>query len=106
MMVRATKAALALLLLLANLAAAPAMAADDGGKDAAAKDFCADAFGHCKFIGFSAEAATLFDAARIPEMDAGFVQLTKAKDAKTFVATCRALRYWPRELKVDLDAQS
>ncbi|MDO7841957.1 catalase [Sphingomonas immobilis] len=73
-------------------------------KDAAAKDFCADAFGHCKFIGFSAEAAALFDAARIPEMDAGFVQLAKAKDAKAFVATCRALRFWDRERKVDLDA--
>ena len=74
-------------------------------KDAAAKDFCADAFGHCKFIGFSAEAAALFDAARIPEIDDGFVQLAKAKDAKAFVAACRALRYWPRELMVDLDAQ-
>ena len=73
-------------------------------KDAAAKDFCADAFGHCKFIGFSAEAAALFDAARIPEMDDGFVQLASAKDAKTFVTACRALRFWPRELQVDLDA--
>uniref|UniRef100_UPI0035CBC00B catalase n=1 Tax=uncultured Sphingomonas sp. TaxID=158754 RepID=UPI0035CBC00B len=75
-------------------------------KDAAAKDFCADAFGHCKFIGFSADAAALFDAARIPEMDEGFVQLKAGKDAKGFVATCRALRFWPRELKVDLDAKA
>ncbi len=74
-------------------------------KDAAAKDFCADAFGHCKFIGFTGEAAALFDAARIPEIDDGFVQLAKAKDAKAFVAACRALRFWPREMTVDLDAQ-
>ena len=74
-------------------------------KDAAAKDFCADAFGHCKFIGFTADAAALFDAARVPEMDDGFVELAKAKDAKAFVATCRALRYWPREMAVDLDAK-
>ena len=74
-------------------------------KDAAAKDFCADAFGHCKFIGFTADAAALFDAARIPEMDDGFVHVDKAKDAKAFVATCRALRFWPRELTVDLDAK-
>ena len=74
-------------------------------KDAAAKDFCADAFAHCKFIGFSADAAALFDAARIPEMDAGFVQLAKPKDARGFVVTCRALRFWPREAGVDLDAQ-
>ena len=74
-------------------------------KDAAAKDFCADAFAHCKFIGFTADAAALFDATRIPEMDDGFVHLDKAKDAKTFVATCRALRFWPRERTVDLDAK-
>jgi len=75
-------------------------------RDAAAKDFCADAFGHCKFIGFTKDAAALFDAARIPEMDDGFVQLAKAKDAKAFVATCRTLRFWPRELAVDLDSQA
>lgn len=75
-------------------------------KDAAAKDFCADAFAHCKFIGFSAGAAALFDAARIPEMDAGFVQLAKPKDARGFVETCRALRFWPRETAIDLDAQA
>jgi catalase len=74
-------------------------------KDAAAKDFCADAFAHCKFIGFSAGAAALFDAARIPAMDAGFVQLTKPKDARALVETCRALRFWERETAVDLDAQ-
>ena len=75
-------------------------------KDAAAKDFCADAFGHCKFIGFTADAAALFDAARIPEMDDGFVQLAGAKDAKAFVATCGALRFWQREPGVDLDAKA
>ena len=74
-------------------------------KDAAAKDFCADAFAHCKYIGFSASAAALFDAARIPETDAGFVQLAKPKDVRGFVVTCRALRFWPRETAVDLDAQ-
>ncbi len=73
--------------------------------DAAAKDFCADAFAHCKFIGFTGDAAILFDAARIPEMDDGFVQLAKPGDAKGFVTTCRALRFWPREMAVDGDAQ-
>ena len=75
-------------------------------KDAASKDFVSDAFGHCKFIGYSAAATTLFDAARVPELDDGFVALGKAKDAKAFVATCRDLRYWARETKVDLDAAS
>ena len=75
-------------------------------RDAASKDFVADAFGHCKFIGYSAAATRLFDAARVPELDDGFVALRKAKDAKTFVITCRKLRFWPREMTVDLDAAS
>jgi catalase len=70
-------------------------------KDAAAKDFCADAFGHFKFIGFTSGATELFDAARIPEMDGGFVPLGKAADAFEFVTTCRALRFWARELVND-----
>ena len=75
-------------------------------KDAASKDFVADAFGHCKFIGFSEAAKTLFDAARVPALDDGFVPLSGSMDAKTFVQTCRQLRFWPRELEVDLDAAS
>ncbi len=75
--------------------------------DAAAKDFVADAYGHCKYIGHNAEAKALFDEARVPpELDDGFVALKKAGDAKAFVATCAKLRYWPREMEVDLDAAS
>jgi len=75
-------------------------------KDAASKDFAADAFGHCKFIGYSAAATFLFDAARVPELDDGLLALRGAKDVQAFVASCRKLRYWPREMKVDLDAAS
>lgn len=76
-------------------------------KDAASKDFVSDAFGHCKFIGYSVDAKPLFDEARIPPaLDDGFVALTKAKDAKAFVTTCGTLRFWPREMTVDLDAAS
>ncbi|MDR6116082.1 catalase [Sphingomonas sp. SORGH_AS789] len=75
-------------------------------KDATAKDFVADAFAHCKFIGHSAAATALFDAAGVTERDEGFVALAKPKDAKGFVDQCRALRFWPRELAVDLDAAS
>jgi catalase len=75
--------------------------------DAASKDFVSDAFGHCKFIGYGTNAQPLFDEARIPPtLDDGFVALAKAKDAKAFVATCAALRFWPREMAVDLDASS
>jgi len=74
--------------------------------DAAAKDFVTDAFAHCKFIGFTAEAAAIFTKAGIAEdLDDACVPLTVAKDAAPFVAACRALRHWPRELEVDLDAR-
>ncbi len=76
-------------------------------KDAASKDFVSDAYGHCKFIGYSDAASTLFAEARVPpELDSGFVALGRAKDAKAFVAQCRQLRFWPREMEVDLDAAS
>ncbi|MDB5687469.1 MAG: catalase, partial [Rhizorhabdus sp.] len=75
--------------------------------DAATKDFVSDAYGHCKFIGYGADAATLFAEARIPpDLDAGFVALDAAKDAEAFVAKCVELRFWPREMEVDLDAAS
>jgi len=76
-------------------------------RDAASKDFVSDAFGHCKFIAYSADAKVLFAESRVPpELDEGFVPLTKAKDAEAFVHLCRTLRHWPRELTVDLDAAS
>ncbi|WP_267433414.1 catalase [Sphingomonas sp. GM_Shp_1] len=75
-------------------------------KDATAKDFVADAFAHCKFIGHSADAEALFQAAGVTDRDEGFIALGKAKEAKAFVAKCGELRFWPRELEVDLDAAS
>jgi len=72
-------------------------------KDAASKDFVSDAFGHCKFIGYSKAATTLFEESRV-KLDAGFLPLASAKDAQAFVKKCRELRFWPREMAVDLDA--
>ncbi len=73
--------------------------------DAAAKDFINDAFAHCKYIGFGAEAQALFVKAGIAEdLDDACLPLAKAADAKTFMEAAGALRHWPRELKVDLDA--
>jgi len=75
--------------------------------DAPSKDFVSDAFAHCKFIAHSSAAGALFDEARIPaEKDAGFVLLRTAKDATAFIETCAALRFWSRELTVDLDANA
>ncbi|MBO9601228.1 MAG: catalase [Novosphingobium sp.] len=73
--------------------------------DAAAKDFVSDAFAHCKFIGIGACARPIFEAAGISEqLDDACLPLGKAADAAAFVSAARALRHWPRELKVDLDA--
>ena len=72
--------------------------------DAAAKDFVSDAFAHCKFIAFNADAETLLDAARLPpERGEGFAKVSTAKDMTAFVAKCGELRFWPREANVDLD---
>ena len=74
--------------------------------DAAAKDFATDAFAHCKYIGMSAEAEAIFAKAGIADdLDEACLPLGKAADAKAFITACRALRYWPREVVVDLAAQ-
>ncbi|MEI9849789.1 MAG: catalase [Sphingomonas sp.] len=75
-------------------------------KDAAAKDFATDAFAHCKFIGIGREAHLLFEKAGIAgDLDEGCLPLGSARDAGAFVKACGALRHWPRELAVDLDAK-
>jgi catalase len=72
-------------------------------KEAAARDFVADAFAHCKFIGFSAEAAPLLEKAGVaPDADEGLVRLDRAAAATAFVESCRKLRLWAREAAVKL----
>jgi len=74
--------------------------------DAAAKDFVTDAFAHCKYIGISADAETIFAKAGIADdLDEACLPISKPADAQAFVEACRALRHWPRETMVDLDAQ-
>lgn len=64
----------------------------------AAKDFLTDAFTHCKFIGYSAEACTLFKKAGLADdVDKGCIKLGSKNDANAFVKTCGALRFWQRE---------
>jgi catalase len=75
-------------------------------RDAASKDFVTDAFAHCKFIGLTAEAEVIFAKAGIADdLDEACLPLANAKDAGEFLKACRALRHWPRELEVDLDAR-
>jgi catalase len=75
-------------------------------RDAATRDFVADAFGHCKFIGFTPEVVPLLRKAGIEEadMDEGLMPLTMVKDGAAFLERCGQLRFWDRELTVDLDA--
>ncbi|MFO1146538.1 MAG: catalase, partial [Rhodospirillales bacterium] len=81
--------------------------AEDGAahlaKEASARDFVADAFAHCKFIGYTAGAAALLEKAGVPpSADDGLIALDSAKSAPAFLKACRALRVWSREPDVKL----
>ena len=60
-----------------------------------ARDFVADAFAHKKFIGYVEAAAPLFEKAGVDVLDDGCIAL--GKNAKSFVESLRALRYWARD---------
>ncbi|MGO4839896.1 hypothetical protein AB4144_47380 [Rhizobiaceae sp. 2RAB30] len=71
--------------------------------EAAARDFVADAFAHCKIMAFTAEATALLDKAGLdPGADDGMVRLSDDKSIADFVQGCRKLRVWARETKVKL----
>jgi catalase len=63
-----------------------------------ARDFVSDAFAHCKFIGHTDGAATLFEAVGLGDkLDGGFVALGNGDSAGALFDACAALRYWDRE---------
>src|SRR6185369_14119083 len=70
---------------IAILPAAAAM--DDLLLESAARDFLADAFAHCKFIGYVESALPLFEKSGVAaeDFDEGCIPLGSAKDAKSFV---------------------
>ncbi|MDQ0305101.1 catalase [Ancylobacter polymorphus] len=71
--------------------------------EAAARDFVADAFAHCKFIGFTAAALPLLAKAGVaPDEDEGLIALQDGASVDAFVESCRALRLWAREAAVKL----
>jgi catalase len=73
-------------------------------KDAPTRDFIADAFAHCKFIGYAEAAMPLLEKAGIASsLDEGCVALGN-DDAADFVAMLGDLRLWVRERGVDADA--
>ncbi len=66
---------------------------------ATVRDFVADAFAHCKFIGHVEAAKPMFDKASV-EPDEGFIDLGPVDGVASFIESCRKLRLWARETKV------
>jgi catalase len=72
-------------------------------QEAAARDFVADAFAHCKFIGFTPGAVPLLTKAGVdPTADEGMIPLTEEDAIDTYIESCRKLRLWARESGVKL----
>ncbi|WP_366553082.1 catalase [Aquibaculum sediminis] len=69
--------------------------------EATARDFVSDAFAHCKFIGYGADAMPLLEKAGVAqELDDGCLPLNTTGDTSAFIMACRKLRHWEREPKV------
>ncbi|MBY5457229.1 catalase [Rhizobium beringeri] len=73
-------------------------------KEATARDFVADAFVHCKFIGYVETALPLMQKAGIADsLDEGVIALGAAKDVSVFIKALGKLRIWGREPSVKLN---
>jgi catalase len=82
-------------ILLASKHGAPALAAQP-----AVRDFLADAYAHCKFIGYTGDANPLFEAAGLGGLtDDGFVSLDE-HSAADFISRCAKLRFWSRQASI------
>jgi catalase len=83
----------------------PAPAAmDDLLRESSARDFVADAFAHCKFIGYVESALPLFEKSgvAIENLDDGCIAIGTPKQAKSFVDSLAKLRIWEREPNVKM----
>jgi catalase len=80
------------------------VAIDDLVQESTARDFVADAFAHCKFIGYGEAAGPLFAKAGIAEgdYDEGVIQLTSSRDVARFIGELGKLRVWGREPNVKM----
>jgi catalase len=84
-----------------------ATAIDDLINEAAARDFVADAFQHCKFIGYDESATPLLEKAGIANaLDEGVLALPGEEGLSAFVAELGKLRVWGREPSVKLGKAS
>ena len=76
------------------------VASDEGVVDLiaepAARDFVADAFNHCKFIGYTEQVSLLFEKIGLSDlMDDGVIELNPSS-VKGFLGQCAGLRRWDR----------
>ncbi|GAA3065472.1 catalase C [Rhizobium viscosum] len=82
-------------------------AIEDLVKEATARDFVADAFQHCKFIGYHLSALPLLEKAGISEsIDEGVLSLPGEDGIAAFVTELGKLRVWGREPSVKLGKAS
>ncbi|RFZ86751.1 catalase [Shinella sp. WSJ-2] len=82
-------------------------AMDDLLQEATARDFVADAFQHCKFIGHVTDAFPLLEKAGIADkLDEGVIELSGEDGLSAFVAELGKLRLWAREPSVKLGKAS
>jgi catalase len=73
--------------------------AQELARQPAARDFVSDAYAHCKFIGYTAGAEALLGATGIGQLrDEGLIELSASGGVARFIAACRKLRFWEREL--------
>ena len=80
---------------------------DDLVKEATARDFVADAFQHCKFIGYDQSALPLLEKAGIADaLDEGVIVLPGEGDLSAFIEELGELRVWGREPSVKLGKAS
>jgi catalase len=73
-------------------------------QESTVRDFVADAFAHCKFIGYVEAATPLFEKAGITaqDRDEGFVVLKASDDIAGFIGRLGKLRIWSREARVKM----
>ena len=87
---------------------------DDGRKTKAKlkinggpSDFVRDAVGRCRFLAYTQAALPLFKKGGIADdLAEGCFQVMGNDDLKSFLSACRELRFWAREMDVDLDADA
>ncbi|TCL66309.1 catalase C [Rhizobium sp. BK251] len=80
---------------------------DDLVGEAAARDFVADAFQHCKFIGYDKSALPLLEKVGVANsLDEGVIGLSDKEGLTSFVAELGKLRVWGREASVKLGKAS